>query len=44
MSEINPAVIQAMEEIGVDISQEFPKPLTDEFVAGRRRRDHDGLR
>ena len=30
--EINPAVITAMEEIGVDLSQEFPKPLTDEFV------------
>ena len=30
--EINPAVVQAMEEIGVDMSQEFPKPLTDEFV------------
>jgi protein-tyrosine-phosphatase len=29
---INPAVIQAMEEIGVDMSEEFPKPLTDEFV------------
>src|SRR5579862_3929474 len=31
-SEINPAVIEAMDEIGVDMSQEFPKPLTDEFV------------
>ena len=31
--EINPAVIEAMQEIGVDMSQEFPKPLTDEFVA-----------
>ena len=30
--EINPAVIQAMAEIGVDIAEEFPKPLTDEFV------------
>ncbi len=30
--EINPAVVEAMEEIGVDMSQEFPKPLTDEFV------------
>ena len=30
--EINPAVIQAMNEIGVDIGEEFPKPLTDEFV------------
>ncbi len=29
---INPAVIEAMEEVGVDMSQEFPKPLTDEFV------------
>ena len=31
-SEINPAVIEAMEELGVDMSEEFPKPLTDEFV------------
>src|SRR5688572_12202175 len=29
---INPAVVDAMEEVGVDLSQEFPKPLTDEFV------------
>lgn len=31
-SEINPAVVQAMSEIGLDLSQEFPKPLTDEVV------------
>ena len=30
--EINPAVVEAMEEIGLDLSKEFPKPLTDEFV------------
>jgi protein-tyrosine-phosphatase len=30
--EINPAAIEAMAEVGVDLSQEFPKPLTDEFV------------
>jgi len=30
--ELNPAVLQAMEEIGVDMSEEFPKPLTDEVV------------
>ena len=30
--EINPAVVAAMEEIGVDMSEEFPKPLTDEVV------------
>lgn len=30
---INPAVIEAMDEVGVDLSHEFPKPLTDEFVA-----------
>jgi len=29
---INPAVIEAMGEIGVDMAQEFPKPLTDEVV------------
>src|SRR6516165_11977835 len=27
-SELNPAVVQAMAEIGLDISAEFPKPLT----------------
>ena len=30
--EINPAVIEAMEEFGVDMNHEFPKPLTDEAV------------
>ena len=30
--EINPAVVQAMAELGVDLSEEFPKPLTDEVV------------
>jgi arsenate reductase len=30
--EINPAAVEAMEEIGVDLSEEFPKPLTDEVV------------
>jgi protein-tyrosine-phosphatase len=29
---INPAVIAAMAEVGVDLSEEFPKPLTDEVV------------
>ena len=29
---INPAAVEAMAEVGVDLSQEFPKPLTDEFV------------
>jgi arsenate reductase len=30
--EINPNVVLAMEELGVDMSEEFPKPLTDEVV------------
>jgi len=30
--EINPAVVEAMDEIGLDLSQEFPKPLTDDSV------------
>jgi arsenate reductase len=31
-SEVNPAAIEAMTEIGIDISSEFPKPWTDEVV------------
>jgi protein-tyrosine-phosphatase len=31
-SRINPAVVVAMEELGLDLSKEFPKPLTDEVV------------
>jgi protein-tyrosine-phosphatase len=30
--EINPAVVEAMNELGIDMSEEFPKPLTDEVV------------
>lgn len=29
---INPAAIEAMSELGIDLSREFPKPLTDEVV------------
>jgi protein-tyrosine-phosphatase len=29
---INPAVVEAMDELGADLSEEFPKPLTDEAV------------
>jgi arsenate reductase len=31
-NQLNPAVVEAMAEIGLDISKEFPKPLTDEAV------------
>ena len=30
--QLNPAVVQAMAELGLDISREFPKPLTAEKV------------
>ena len=30
--EINPSVVEAMAEVGVDLSAEYPKPLTDEVV------------
>jgi arsenate reductase (thioredoxin) len=30
--EINAAVVEAMAEVGVDISAEYPKPLTEESV------------
>jgi arsenate reductase (thioredoxin) len=29
---LNPAVVAAMAEWGIDLSQEFPKPLTDQAV------------
>jgi protein-tyrosine-phosphatase len=31
-ADLNPAVVQAMEEIGIDVGQAFPKPLTDDVV------------
>lgn len=30
--EINPNVVMAMAELGLDLSKEFPKPMTDEVV------------
>jgi arsenate reductase (thioredoxin) len=30
--EINPAVVEALAEMGIDVQEEFPKPLTDEVV------------
>jgi arsenate reductase (thioredoxin) len=30
--EINPAVVEALAEMGIDVHEEFPKPLTDEVV------------
>jgi arsenate reductase (thioredoxin) len=31
-TEVNPAAIAAMAEVGIDISREFPKPWTEEIV------------
>jgi arsenate reductase len=31
-SEVNPAVVQAMAEVGLDLSREFPRPLTGDQV------------
>jgi arsenate reductase (thioredoxin) len=30
--EVNPSAVAAMAEVGIDITQEFPKPWTDEIV------------
>jgi arsenate reductase (thioredoxin) len=32
--EINPVAVEALAELGLDASKEFPKPLTDEAVRG----------
>jgi arsenate reductase (thioredoxin) len=29
---LNPSVVEAMREVGIDMSREFPKPLSDESV------------
>ncbi|HVF76381.1 MAG TPA: arsenate reductase ArsC [Acidimicrobiales bacterium] len=29
---VNPAVVEVMAEVGLDLSKEFPKPLTDDAV------------
>lgn len=31
-AELNPAVVAALQELGLDITHEFPKPLTDDVV------------
>ncbi len=31
--QLNPAVVAVMAEVGLDLSKEFPKPLTDDVVA-----------
>ena len=30
--QINPQALEVMEEVDIDLSKEYPKPLTDEFV------------
>ena len=30
--EINPNAVAALEELGIDVTEEYPKPLTDEVV------------
>jgi protein-tyrosine-phosphatase len=30
--EVNPAAVEAMREVGIDISRAYPKPWTDEVV------------
>jgi protein-tyrosine-phosphatase len=32
VDKINPVVVEAMQELGIDVRMEFPKPLTDEVV------------
>jgi arsenate reductase len=31
-AEVNPAAVEAMAEVGIDITTEYPKPWTDEIV------------
>lgn len=42
-SELNPSVVAVPAEHDLDVSREFPKPLTDEAVLPRRCGGHEGL-
>ena len=42
--EVNPNAVAALEELGIDMADEFPKPLTDDGVRAADVSDHDGLR
>ena len=35
VEKIDPVVVEAMNEVGVDVRMEFPRPLTDEVVRAR---------
>jgi hypothetical protein len=40
-NEINPAVRAAMAELGLDLSREFPKPLTDDAVRATQSAEYE---
>ncbi len=42
-NELNPSVVAILTERGLDVSREFPKPLSDVTAGGGRHR-HDGMR
>ena len=43
-SEVNPAAVQAIAEVGIDISSEFPQTVDRRGGKGSRCGDHHGLR
>ena len=43
-TEINPAAVEAMAEVGIDITERVPQALDRRDRPGRRRRHHHGLR
>ncbi len=42
--EVNPAAVEAMAEVGIDITERVPQAVDRRDRPGRRRRDHHGLR
>jgi hypothetical protein len=44
VAEVEPVVIQVLTEVGVDLSDAFPKPLTDEVVQAADIVIHHGMR
>ena len=42
-SQINPVAVEAMKEIGIDISRQKPKELTEDMMRKRNKNNQHGL-
>ena len=41
---VHPVVVEVMQEVGIDLTQQHPRRLTNAISRGEPRFDHDGMR